>query len=73
MGPTGIDLDSLSYEERLRLLDELVESLASAEDDFPLSDEQRAELNRRLDEIESGRAEEPVPWEVVLRRLRAKR
>ncbi len=66
-----IDIANLSIEERLRLLDELWESLSRTAGAIPLTSAQRAELDRRLDELER---EGPVgiPWEDVLRRIRGR-
>ena len=66
MGESAIDLDKLSVEDRLRLLERLWDSLT--DEDLPLSEAQRAELDRRLDELE---AESPrgIPWDEVMRRL----
>ena len=65
----SIDITALSLEERLRLLDELWESLAATPEAIPLTSLQREELDRRLDELER---EGPVgiPWEEVLDRIR---
>ena len=64
-----IDIANLSLEERLRLLDELWESLSKTPAALPLTTAQREELDRRLDELEY---EGPVgiPWEDVLSRIR---
>ncbi len=65
-----IDIANLSIEERLRLLDELWESLSRTAEAIPLTSAQRTELDRRLDEVErEGPA--GIPWEDVLRRIRA--
>ena len=67
----AIDIASLSYEERLRFLDELWESLSRTPEAIPLTNAQREELDRRLDELDH---EEPIgiPWEEVLRRIRGR-
>jgi putative addiction module component (TIGR02574 family) len=44
-----IDIARLSFEERLRLLDELWESLSRRPEAIPLTEAQREELDRRLD------------------------
>lgn len=64
-----IDIARLSPEERLRLLDELWESLSATPEAIPLTDAQRKELDRRLEELDR---EGPVgiPWEEVLRQIR---
>lgn len=64
-----IDIASLSLEERLRLLDELWESLSRTPEAIPMTPAQREELDRRLDELDR---EGPigVPWEEVTRRIR---
>ena len=63
-----IDIDALTREERLELLERLWDSLASSPESIPLSDSQREELDRRLDQLDR---EGPVgiPANEVLRRL----
>ena len=67
----GLDIASLTLDERLRLLEQLWDSLAAKPEGIPLTDAQRAELDRRLDELE---AEGPVgiPWDEVLSRIRSR-
>jgi putative addiction module component (TIGR02574 family) len=69
MSNREVDIASLTPEERLDLLEELWNSLTTTQQDIPLTDAQRAELDRRLDELE---AEGPVgiPWDEVLSRIR---
>lgn len=64
----GLDIASLTPEERLSLLEELWDSLAATPEAIPITDAQRAELDRRLDELD---AEGPVgiPWDEVLSRV----
>jgi putative addiction module component (TIGR02574 family) len=64
-----IDIASLSLEDRLRLLDELGESLSRTPEAIPMTPAQREELGRRLDELD---CEGPtgIPWEEVTRRVR---
>lgn len=66
-----IDIASLSLEERLRLLDELWESLSRTPEAIPMTNAQREELDRQLDELDR---EGPIgiPWEEVLRRIRGR-
>jgi putative addiction module component (TIGR02574 family) len=66
-----IDIASLSFEERLRLLDELWESLSGTPEAILLTEAQREELDRRLDGLER---EGPVgiPWDEVLGRIRGR-
>lgn len=50
MGTPAIEFEHLSRDQRLDLIEELWESLTPGQrDDLPLTDEQRAELDRRLD------------------------
>jgi putative addiction module component (TIGR02574 family) len=50
MGTPAIEFEHLSRDQRLDLIEELWESLTPGERaDLPLTDEQRAELDRRLD------------------------
>ena len=66
-----IDIGSLSSEERLRLLEEVWESLSATPEAIPLTNAQREELDRRLDELDH---EGPtgIPWEEVLHRIRSR-
>ena len=67
----SIDVASLSFEERLRLLDELWESLSATPEAIPMTSAQREELDRRLNELDR---EGPVgiPWDEVLGRIRGR-
>ncbi len=68
MAKPAIDIDALSVEERLALLEDLWESLSKNPNAVPLTEAQRAELDRRLDDLER---EGPIgiPWEEVLTRI----
>jgi len=67
-----IDITTLSREQQLQLLEKLWDSLASIPEAIPLTDPQREELDRRLDELErDGPA--GIPAEEVLGRLHARR
>lgn len=65
---SAIDIAKLSAEERLALLDQLWGSLSA--EMVPMSDAQKEELDRRLDELDR---EGPVgiPWNEVLDRALA--
>ena len=62
-----IDIDKLSPEQRLELLEQLWDSLSP--EAIPVTEAQKAELDRRLDELDR---EGPVgiPWDEVLDRIR---
>jgi putative addiction module component (TIGR02574 family) len=66
-----IDIESLTREEQLELLEELWDRLSAAPSAIGLTDAQREELDRRLDELDR---EGPVglPGDEVLRRLGGK-
>ena len=70
MGKTAVNVKSLSRDEQFDLLDQLWESLGRDPEAFPMSDSQREELDRRLDELE---AEGPtgLSWEEVVAQIRA--
>ena len=65
-----IDIASLSSEERLRLLEELWESLSATPEAVLLTTAQREELDRRLDELDQD-GPSGIPWEDVLHRVRS--
>lgn len=66
MSRAAIDIDQLSPQERLDLIEKLWDSLS--DDDVPLTDSQRQELEHRLDALDR---EGPVgvPWEQVLHEM----
>ena len=66
-----IDIANLSSEERLRLLEELWDSLSATPEAVPLTNAQREELDRRLDELDRD-GPVGIPWEDVLRRIRTR-
>jgi putative addiction module component (TIGR02574 family) len=70
MSRRGLDIGSLTPEERLSLLEELWDSLAATPQAVPLTEAQRAELDSRLDDLDR---EGPIgiPWEEVLSRIRS--
>jgi putative addiction module component (TIGR02574 family) len=69
MGKAALDVTRLSRDEQLDLLDDLWASLGRDPEALPLSDAQRVELDRRLDELET---EGPVglTWDEVVARAR---
>jgi putative addiction module component (TIGR02574 family) len=71
MDKPSLDIDALTHEERLSLLEELWDSLAATPEAIPLSEAQRTELDRRLDDLE---VEGPlgIPWDEVLSRIRSR-
>ena len=66
-----IDIDGLSRDEKLELLDRLWDSLTSTQDDVPLWEWQREELNRRIAAFEQD-GDYGAPAEEVLARLRGR-
>ncbi len=58
----SLGIDRLGVEERLALIEELWESMSGAQ--VPLTDAQRAELDRRLVEHEAN-PDDVVPWNEV--------
>lgn len=71
MGKVALDIKRLSRDEQLDLLDQLWESLGRDPEAFPLTDSQREELDRRLDELE---AEGPtgLSWDEVVSQVRTR-
>ena len=71
MGKPELDIADLSPEERLRLIEELWDSLSAKPGAIPLTNAQREELDRRLDDLESS-GPEGIPWEEVLQQIRSR-
>jgi len=66
------DVLSLSVPERIQLVEDIWDTIAEFPDEVRLSDEQKAELDRRLDAYHQN-PDEGAPWEVVRERIRGKR
>ena len=56
MTVSGLDIERFSAEERLELLDRLWDSLSQTPNAIPVTDAQRAELDRRLADLEQDGA-----------------
>jgi putative addiction module component (TIGR02574 family) len=66
-------IDALSAAERLDLLERLWDSLSDTPARVPLTEPQRAELDRRLDALDEDMAQGRVlgnPWDEVVRQIR---
>lgn len=63
------NIDDLSSEQQLQLIEELWESLSEKSDAIRLTNAQREELDRRLDDLESDGLV-GIPWDEVLRKIR---
>jgi len=68
MSIPAIDINKLSPEERLALIAELWDSLRAETDTVPVPPAHQKELDRRLDELDSGEAA-AIPWDDVRRQL----
>ena len=64
-----IDIAKLSPEYRLQLLEQLWDSLSATPEAVPMTDAQREELDRRLDELDRD-GPVGIPWDEVLHRIR---
>ena len=71
MGKPALNIDDLTPEERLRLIEELWDSLNEAPQSIPLTNAQREELDRRLDDLERS-GPEGIPWDDVLQQIRSR-
>ncbi len=73
MASTAVDLDQFSTDEQLELLERIWDRLSRHPADIPVTDAQRRELDRRLDDLEKDiRDGSPLgsPWADVRERLR---
>jgi len=69
MAIPAIDLDRLSTDERLGLLEQVWESLSQEPEAVPLTEGQKRDLDARLDELES-QGPDGLTWEDVVREAR---
>jgi len=63
---------SLSVPERIQLVEDIWDSIAQVPETVSLSDEQKVELDRRLDAYHQN-PEEGSPWGMVRERIRSRR
>jgi putative addiction module component (TIGR02574 family) len=71
MSKPALNIGELSPEERLRLIEELWDSLSEQPGTVPLTKPQREELDRRLDDLERS-GPEGISWEQVLQQIRSR-
>jgi putative addiction module component (TIGR02574 family) len=68
MGKLALDVEKLTHDEQLDLLEKVWEQLSATRDALPLTAAQRAELDRRLDDLERD-GPVGIPWDEVARRI----
>jgi putative addiction module component (TIGR02574 family) len=71
MSKPALNIGDLSPEERLRLIEELWDSLTEKPGAVPLTNAQQEELDRRLDDLERS-GPEGIPWDQVLQQIRSR-
>jgi len=71
MSKPALNIRDLSPEERLRLIEELWDSLDETPGTVPLTNAQREELDRRLDDLERS-GPQGIPWDHVLQQIRSR-
>ncbi len=64
----AVDIDKLSIAERIQLAEDLWDSIPANNDEMELTAAQRAELDRRLDDLKRN-PEAGEPWDVVMARI----
>ncbi len=69
MAIPAIDLDKLSTDERLELIERVWDSLSNRPEAIPLTNQQRLDLDDRLDELERN-GPDGLSWEEVVREAR---
>ena len=68
MQTTDLDMSKMSVAERIQLAEDLWDSIAAETSELPLTDAQRAELERRLDDFERN-PDAGESWDVVRARI----
>lgn len=68
---SSLGLDRLTVTERIQLVQELWDSLASSAEQLPLTEGQRQELERRLAALQAN-PDNVIPWEKVEARALAR-
>lgn len=68
MATPAVRIEHLTVEERFELLERLWDSLVDTPESIPLTDAQREELDRRLDDFERDPSI-GIPWDEVRKRI----
>ena len=71
MSKPALNINDLTPEERLRLIEELWDSLTERPETVPLTNAQREELDRRLDDLDRSGAV-GIPWDKVLQQIHSR-
>jgi putative addiction module component (TIGR02574 family) len=71
MGKPAVDVNALSRDEQLELLDQLWKSLGRDSEVLPLTQDHRQELDRRLDDLE-GDGPVGIAWDDLVDQIRAR-
>ncbi len=66
------DILGLSVPERIQLVEDIWDTIAEVPEEVGLTDEQKAEIDRRLDAYHRN-PDEGSPWGMVRERIRSKR
>lgn len=66
--PTRNEILELDVGERLRLIEEIWETIAADPDGLPVTDEERLEIDQRLKDLEEH-PDDQAPWPEVKERL----
>lgn len=66
------DILDLSISERIQLVEDIWDSIAQAPESLQLSEEQKMELDRRLDAYHHDPSQ-GSPWDVVRERIRGRK
>ena len=69
MAKQTLEIDELTSDERLRLIEDLWESLRQKPQSVPLTKAHQEELDRRLDELESD-GPSGIAWDEVVRQIK---
>ena len=69
--PSRLDIENLSVVERIQLVGEIWDGIAAEQESLEVTEAQRIELRRRLDEYRSSR-EKGSSWESIKNRLQTK-
>jgi len=69
--PTRTEIEELSPEERLRLIEDVWETFQTSPNSLELSGEHRAILDQRLSELERN-PDKTMSWDEVLQKARSR-
>ena len=65
----SLGISKMSIEDRIALVEEILDTIAADQEKLPLTDAQKAELDRRMANTYKANPADVIPWEQIKSRI----